>query len=278
MDRQPIVVLLVDDQQFIGAVLARLLAAEGDIALHCCVRATDAIARANEIGPTVILQDLLMPDIDGLTLVGLFRRNQSTARTPIVVLSSTDDADTRRLALAAGASDYLVKPPARDDLIACIRRQAAAPHTNIPPSSNGSAGEPEGNEPETLDAGVIAGFRETGPRDSWDFVATLIDQFIEDAERRMAVLRNAVPRRDVDEVRAAAHSLKGSAITMGARRLSGLSAQLEDAENACDSSRAPVLLAAMEAEFSSLRLALAAEQQRGSRTAQTNPSTSIGRS
>ena len=61
--------LLVDDQKFIGSAVGQLLAAESDMELHCCDRALDAIATANRVAPTVILQDLVMPDIDGLTLV-----------------------------------------------------------------------------------------------------------------------------------------------------------------------------------------------------------------
>ena len=83
-----IVVLLVDDQPFVGAAIRRLLATEPDITLHCCSQATEAVARANEVAPAVILQDLMMPGLDGLSLVGLFRANPATARTPRSPISS----------------------------------------------------------------------------------------------------------------------------------------------------------------------------------------------
>jgi two-component system chemotaxis family response regulator WspR len=122
--RRPIVVLLVDDQRLVGAAVGQLLAAEPDIELHCCLQAVDAVATANQIVPDVVLQDLVMPDIDGLTLVRLFRENRLTAGAPVIVLSGNDDAATRARALAEGAADYLVKLPAKADLIACIRRHA----------------------------------------------------------------------------------------------------------------------------------------------------------
>jgi PleD family two-component response regulator len=122
-----ITVLLVDDQRFIGAVVERLLAKERDIAFHYCQQATNAVAQANDLRPSVILQDLVLPDIDGLTMVQLFRANPATVDTPVVVLSASDDEETRARATAAGASDYLVKVPGRDALIACIRRHAAHP-------------------------------------------------------------------------------------------------------------------------------------------------------
>ena len=123
-ERRPISVLLVDDHRFVGNVLGRLLATEPDIALHCCYSAVDAIALANHINPTVILQDLILPDIDGLALVRMFRANEQTATTPVIVLSGNDDADSRDRARVEGANDYLVKLPPKDALIACIRRHA----------------------------------------------------------------------------------------------------------------------------------------------------------
>src|SRR5580704_5190132 len=122
--RRPIVVLLVDDQQLVGAVVGRLLAAEPDIEFHHCDRAANAIALANRIAPTIVLQDLVMPDVDGLTLMRSFRANPLTARTPVIVLSGNDDAATRARALAEGAADYLVKLPTKADLVACIRSHA----------------------------------------------------------------------------------------------------------------------------------------------------------
>src|SRR6187549_1393358 len=106
-----ITILLVDDQKFVGMALGRLLATEPDLALHCCTDATTAVAEANRIGPALILQDLLLPDIDGLTLVSMYRANPATRTTPIVVLSGNDDAATRARAIEAGANDYLVKLP-----------------------------------------------------------------------------------------------------------------------------------------------------------------------
>src|SRR5471030_3423632 len=83
--RRPIVVLLVDDQPFVGTALGLLLKSEPDIELHCCLWAVNAVALANQVSPTLVLQDLVMPDIDGLTLVRAFRTNPQTAGTPVIV-------------------------------------------------------------------------------------------------------------------------------------------------------------------------------------------------
>jgi len=119
-------VLLVDDQAMVAQAVARLLADLPDIDLHYCSDPIEAISDANKIKPTVILQDLVMPSIDGLDLVGLFRANRGTADTPIIVLSSEDNSEVKRQAFAAGANDYLVKLPDKIELIARIRYHSRA--------------------------------------------------------------------------------------------------------------------------------------------------------
>ena len=116
-----ITVLLVDDQAMIGEALRRMLAPEQDIDFHYCQDPTKAIKMANRIHPTVILQDLVMPEIDGLTLVRYYRANPDTRHVPLIVLSSKEEALTKAEAFALGANDYLVKLPDRLEIIARIR-------------------------------------------------------------------------------------------------------------------------------------------------------------
>jgi phosphoserine phosphatase RsbU/P len=98
-----------------------MLAPERDIVFHYCQDPTEAIKKAVEISPTVILQDLVMPDIDGLTLVKFFRSHPKLKDVPLIVLSSKEEAATKAEAFAVGANDYLVKLPDRVELIARIR-------------------------------------------------------------------------------------------------------------------------------------------------------------
>ena len=119
-------VLLVDDQPMVAQAVSRLLAGLPDVDLHYCSDPIDAIREANSIRPSVILQDLVMPSIDGLDLVRLFRANPGTAETPIIVLSSEDDAEVKSQAFAVGANDYLVKLPDQIELIARIRYHSKA--------------------------------------------------------------------------------------------------------------------------------------------------------
>lgn len=121
-----ITVLLVDDQEFIGKIVGRMLEPEPDIDFYYFKSAREALKTVNSISPTVILQDLVMPEIDGLHMVYYFRAKEHTRRTPLIVLSASEDPKIKAEAFALGANDYMVKPPDKIELIARIRYHSQA--------------------------------------------------------------------------------------------------------------------------------------------------------
>ncbi|GAC1316083.1 MAG: PleD family two-component system response regulator [Collimonas sp.] len=120
-DDYPVMVLLVDDQAMVGEAVRRALANEVNIDFHYCAYPDEAIEAARRTRPTVILQDLVMPGIDGLTLVRQYRANPATRNVPIIVLSTREDPAVKSAAFTAGANDYLVKLPDTIELVARIR-------------------------------------------------------------------------------------------------------------------------------------------------------------
>lgn len=114
-------VLLVDDQPMIAEAVRRCLQDQPDIEFHYCQDPSRAIKMADEIEPTCILQDLVLPEIDGLMMVRFFRANPKTRQTPIIVLSTKEEAEVKSQAFTMGANDYLVKLPDTVELIARIR-------------------------------------------------------------------------------------------------------------------------------------------------------------
>ena len=115
------VVLLVDDQRMVAEGIFLILKEESDIEFHYCDDPKKALAMAEEIKPTIILQDLIMPDIDGYTLVHEYRNNEFTKNIPIIVLSTKEEPEDKSKAFDHGANDYLLKPPEKIELIARIR-------------------------------------------------------------------------------------------------------------------------------------------------------------
>ncbi len=114
-------VLLVDDQLMIHEALRRALAPADDIELFSCRRADEAMPMIKRVHPTCILQDLVMPDADGLDLVRAYRQDDQAVSIPVIVLSAREEPEIKSQAFALGANDYLVKLPDSIELIARIR-------------------------------------------------------------------------------------------------------------------------------------------------------------
>lgn len=119
-------VLLVDDQRIIAEAVHRLLQGQNDIDFHWIPRGMDALTEALAWKPTVVLQDLVMPDVDGFEVVQQFRRHEEMQHVPIVVLTSRDDSQLKAQGFATGANDYLVKLPDQVELLARLRYHSAA--------------------------------------------------------------------------------------------------------------------------------------------------------
>ena len=124
-------VLLVDDQPIVGEVIRRALLHEANTEFHYCADPRQALAVARGFRPTVIMQDLVMPNVSGLDLVRWYRADPATARIPIIVLSSREEPSVKSDAFRFGANDYLVKLPDPIELVARIRYHSTAYQAQI---------------------------------------------------------------------------------------------------------------------------------------------------
>ncbi|MFF8505206.1 response regulator transcription factor [Streptomyces anulatus] len=111
-------ILIVDDEPAVREALRRSLAFEG-YGTQVAVDGYDALAMAEAYAPDLIVLDIQMPRMDGLTAARRIRATGST--TPILMLTARDTVGDRVTGLDAGADDYLVKPFELDELFARIR-------------------------------------------------------------------------------------------------------------------------------------------------------------
>jgi two-component system chemotaxis family response regulator WspR len=125
------IVLLVDDQMMVAEGIRRMLESEQDIEFHYCRTPGKALEMAKRLSPTIILQDLIMPEIDGYTLMNAYRFDKETRNIPVIVLSTKEDPEDKSLAFERGANDYLVKLPAKIELIARIRAHSKSYLTQL---------------------------------------------------------------------------------------------------------------------------------------------------
>ncbi|MGW5851509.1 response regulator transcription factor [Streptomyces sp. NPDC055254] len=111
-------ILVVDDEPAVREALRRSLAFEG-YAAQTAVDGLDALDKAASYEPDLIVLDIQMPRMDGLTAARRLRAAGSV--TPILMLTARDTVGDRVTGLDAGADDYLVKPFELDELFARVR-------------------------------------------------------------------------------------------------------------------------------------------------------------
>ena len=139
-------VLIVDDIAETRENVKKLIQFEADIeAVGAARSGGEGIQLAQELDPDVVLMDINMPDIDGITATETIR--QKMPHVQVVILSVQGDQNYMRRAMLAGARDFLTKPPMGDDLISAIRRagemarleRGKSAHTQIMPPGAGGA-------------------------------------------------------------------------------------------------------------------------------------------
>src|SRR5687768_9236280 len=114
-------VLIVDDIPETRDHLTKLLGFESDIdVVGSAASGAEAIALATSLTPDVVLMDINMPDMDGITATEQLGRAVPTAS--VVMMSVQGEADYLRRSMLAGAREFLVKPFSSDELTASIRQ------------------------------------------------------------------------------------------------------------------------------------------------------------
>ncbi|MFJ4692733.1 response regulator transcription factor [Streptomyces sp. NPDC088766] len=117
-DRDTQRILIVDDEPAVREALQRSLAFEG-YDTEVAVDGADALEKATGYRPDLVVLDIQMPRMDGLTAARRIRGAGDT--TPILMLTARDTVGDRVTGLDAGADDYLVKPFELDELFARVR-------------------------------------------------------------------------------------------------------------------------------------------------------------
>jgi DNA-binding response OmpR family regulator len=115
-------VLLVDDDQDLVQALSFSLTQNG-FAVVTAKNGAEAITMTCNLRPDVILLDIMMPNLDGLSACRGIRSMEQTDRIPVIMLTAKGDIKTIKAAFEAGASDYVVKPFGMDKILEKIREQ-----------------------------------------------------------------------------------------------------------------------------------------------------------
>ena len=117
-DGSPVRVLVVDDELSITELLSMALRYEG-WQIRSAVDGQGAIQSAREFRPDAVVLDMMLPDMDGLTVLGRLRRE--LPEVPVLFLTAKDAVEDRIAGLTAGGDDYVTKPFSLEEVVARLR-------------------------------------------------------------------------------------------------------------------------------------------------------------
>jgi len=220
--RRRLRVLVAEDNAVNRRFVSRVLEKRGHL-VAATVNGREAIDRLGREQFDVVLMDVQMPELDGLSATVLIRQRERAAgqnqHIPIIAMTAHAMSGDRERCLASGMDDYISKPLHPQDLANAVERVKAA--DSAPPSS----------EPDDASGAVV--FDRTAAQARLGGDARLLRELIvlyraESPSLRRAV-RKAVAAGNADALRRAAHALKGSLGTLGAPRAFEAAAALERA-------------------------------------------------
>ena len=250
-ERLPLRILAVEDnatnQKLILLMLERL-GYRADSAYHGR-EALEAVARHTY---DVVLMDVQMPEMDGLEATRRIRQHPGGQPRIIAMTANAMDSD-RQACLAAGMDDYISKPIQVRELRLALERCARSPASPASPTSGLHARELLDPglvaTPAELAADAEAGFAQLRDLLGRDVALEIVALFLSEAATTVANLGDAVATAHPDQLREAAHSLKGSAGGMHLHHLHQLASALELRGRNGTLDGAPALLAELQRQF-----------------------------
>ncbi|MCZ8221016.1 MAG: response regulator [Acidovorax sp.] len=266
-------VLLVDDNDLNQQVGAELLTGAGlvvEVADNGQI-ALDMLARAPY---DIVLMDMQMPVMDGLTATRQLRQNPAWAQLPVLAMTANAMSRDRDLCLAAGMNGHLAKPIDPDELFASLLQWIAprAPAPAAPGAPAPQPAQPSGpagaqdslRSIEGLD--MAAGLRRV--LDKRPAYESLLRKFVAGQAGAVQATRAALAAGQHDDALRAMHTLKGTAGTIGAAPLAALAAAVEEAIGqqapaATIDALLPPVDAACQALVAALRTALPPDEDPG---------------
>ncbi len=210
----------------------------------------------------VVLMDLEMPDMDGLTCTCKLRAGEAgelNRRVPVVAMTAHALAGSRERCIAAGMDGFISKPVDYGELAAILARVS-------------QAGEASPAEAGLFDRDTIL---ERFDGDE-DLLQEVIDTFLADAPLKLSALEQALQAEDWDRMEARAHALKGNALTMAARSSAELCAKLEEAAKSGDANEASEAYESVRAELVQVMGAMENSSGEGGRAFRPGASRSRG--
>ncbi len=117
-DPAPMTALVIDDDPVVRDLMQGFLGKEGYRVL-AAANGEEGLRLAKELRPNAITLDVIMPGLDGWSVLNALKSDPDLAETPVILLTITDN---KSMGYALGASEYLTKPIERDRLVAMLKK------------------------------------------------------------------------------------------------------------------------------------------------------------
>ncbi len=258
-------VLLVEDNELNREVALGLLE-DAHLAIEMAENGEVAVKMVNQKQYDVVLMDMQMPVMDGITAAKIIRADSRHAALPIVAMTANVMAADREKCIDAGMNDHVSKPIDPDELFTVLlrwikpRTAASVPLAAPKAAEPVPAKAPEAEFPPIEGIDTKGALRRTGGnRLRYE---SLLRKFAQPNAGGVAEIRAALAARDTETAARAAHSLKGAAANLGASALAEVASRTEAAINA-RSGVEPILnelAASLETVVAAIRSALPDEQ------------------
>jgi CheY-like chemotaxis protein len=231
-DRVPLRILLAEDHAVNQKVALHVLSQMGyraDVAAD----GAEALEAVSRTPYDVVLMDVQMPVMDGLEATRRIRQMFPGATGPrIFAMTAAAMRGDREKCLAAGMDDYLTKPIRPPDLQAALIRWGNVPGGGSPPPESADVSRPDAEivaptEPPSLDMKDLTELRGRQAKGEPDIISELASLFLRDTPRRLDDVLRALSAGDAEGVGSLAHTIKGSSLNLGARRMASLCTRLE---------------------------------------------------
>jgi DNA-binding response OmpR family regulator len=108
-------ILVVDDDVAVTVLLGKILTSSG-FEVVLVNDSAQSLDMAHETKPDFFILDLMMPEPNGFEVCRMLRADSEFAQTPILIITASDDYDSKAIAYVAGANDYITKPFDQDEL------------------------------------------------------------------------------------------------------------------------------------------------------------------
>ena len=113
-------ILVIDDSETNILLIKSLFEDEELIHVDVLLNSRLALKRIEEVMPDLILLDIMMPDIDGFTILTILKRDEQLKHIPVIVVSAKDEQTDIDRAYALGAENYITKPIIIDELLKIV--------------------------------------------------------------------------------------------------------------------------------------------------------------